>query len=206
MSRRVDLIALPLLPLQTVLFPGGWLRLKVFETRYLDLVSRCLRDDSAFAVVCLRQGSELHQPAAEAVQFETIGVLVRLLEVDAEQAGILKLSCLGGVRVRISAPRQHADGLWLAGASRLRGDDLLPPAPELAPAVSALAKAIESMKSRGQQPFRPPHRLNDAGWVANRWCEILPISLAAKQRLMELDEPALRLKLVDDFLRAKGLV
>jgi Lon protease-like protein len=48
--------------------------------------------------------------------------------------------------------------------------------------------------------------LNDAGWVANRWCEILPISLAAKQKLMELPEPAMRLNLVGEYLRGKGVI
>ena len=41
---------------------------------------------------------------------------------------------------------------------------------------------------------------------ANRWCEILPISVAAKYRLMVLDEPVLRLKLVDEYLRGKGVI
>jgi Lon protease-like protein len=42
--------------------------------------------------------------------------------------------------------------------------------------------------------------------VANRWCEILPIPLGAKQKLMELDEPGLRLQLVHEYLRGKGVV
>ena len=61
------------------------------------------------------------------------------------------------------------------------------------------------MAERGTEPFARPYRLDDAGWVANRWCEILPISSAAKQRLMALDEPVLRLQLVQDYLQGKGL-
>ena len=201
-----DIAALPLFPLQAVLFPGGLLRLKVFEARYLDLVSRCLRECAGFGVVCLRQGSELHHSSAEPLRFETLGVLARLRDVDAEQAGILKISCIGGQRVEVSSPRQQADGLWLADARLRTNDAAVPPPPELARSVAALAKAIESMGAQGQHPFAEPYQLNDMGWVANRWCEILPISLAAKQGLMALDEPGLRLKLVDDFLRSKGLV
>ncbi len=62
------------------------------------------------------------------------------------------------------------------------------------------------MAAQEQRPFALPYQLDDAGWVANRWCEILPISMAAKYRLMRLDEPLLRLKLVDDYLRSKGLI
>ena len=46
--------ALPLFPLQTVLFPDGLLELKIFETRYLDLMSRCMREQAPFGVVALR--------------------------------------------------------------------------------------------------------------------------------------------------------
>jgi uncharacterized protein len=197
---------LPLFPLQAVLFPGGLLRLKVFEARYLDLVSRCLRDNSPFGVVCLRQGAEVRRTDADSVKLETIGVLARLDTVDAEQQGILQVSCQGGQRFEVDAPRQLADGLWLADALCHPDDEVVPPPAELMPTVNALGKAIASLDEQGQHPFNRPHRLDDAGWVANRWCEILPISLAAKQKLMELDEPVLRLKLVDDFLRGKGVV
>jgi Lon protease-like protein len=72
--------------------------------------------------------------------------------------------------------------------------------------VQALANAITTLKAQGAEPFNLPHRLDDAGWVANRWCEILPIPLAAKHRLMLLAEPQLRLRLVDEYLRGKGVV
>ena len=196
--------SLPLFPLQAVLFPGGLLRMRVFEARYLDLVSRCLRDNAPFGVVCLRQGSEVKRN--EAVRFETIGVLARLTDVDAEQAGILKVSCVGSQRFELQSPRQQDDGLWLADVQCHDDDVEVPPPVDLAPTVVALSNAIESLRTQDQYPFVQPHRLDDAGWVANRWCEILPISLAAKQKLMTLDEPALRLKLVDDFLRGKGVV
>lgn len=195
---------LPLFPLQAVLFPGGLLRLRVFEARYLDLVSRCLRDNAPFGVVCLRQGSEVKR--SDPVRFESVGVLASLIDVDAEQAGILKVSCRGGRRFELLTPHQRDDGLWVADV-QAHGDDIeVPPPAELGQTVVALSNAIESLRAQDQHPFITPHRLDDAGWVANRWCEILPISLAAKQKLMMLDEPALRLKLVDDFLRGKGVV
>ncbi len=197
--------ALPLFPLQTVLFPGGLLQLKVFEARYLDLISQCLRRQQPFGVVCLVQGSEL-RGGSDKPQFESTAVLAHLQAVDAEQAGILLVRCLGGQRVQLGQSHRRADGLWLSEASA--GPDDLPAAvpPELLGSAGALAKAIESMAAQEQRPFALPYQLDDAGWVANRWCEILPISMAAKYRLMRLDEPLLRLKLVDDYLRSKGLI
>jgi Lon protease-like protein len=72
--------------------------------------------------------------------------------------------------------------------------------------VQALAEAIKKLQSGDRVPFAAPYRLDEAGWVANRWCELLPISLAAKQKLMELEDPVIRLSLVDGFLRDKKVV
>ena len=199
--------ALPLFPLQSVLFPGGLLLLKVFEARYLDLISDCLRSQTPFAVVHLRQGSELRGAGAgHKILLDDIGVLAHLQDVDAEQPGILRARCVGGERVHLGARQQRGDGLWLAEAALGEPEIAAAVPADLAGTAMALSQAIESLKAQDQHPFLPPFRLDDAGWVANRWCEILPISAAAKQRLMALDEPLLRLKLVQDYLQTKGLV
>ena len=57
-TSTLQLDALPLFPLQLVLFPGAQLALKIFEARYLDLVSNCMRQGQPFGVVCLRAGHE----------------------------------------------------------------------------------------------------------------------------------------------------
>jgi len=198
---------LPLFPLQTVLFPGGLLQLKVFEARYLDLISHCLRSRLPFGVVCLAQGHELRGGGgSDKVRLESTAVLAQLQAVDAEQQGILRVRCLGGARVLLGSPHQRADGLWLSDAQAGPEDAPAAVPPGLADAARALAQAIVSLAAQDQHPFALPHRLDEAGWVANRWCEILPISTAARYRLMVLDAPLLRLKLVDDYLRGKGLL
>jgi uncharacterized protein len=200
------LAALALFPLQSVLFPGSRLNLKVFEARYLDLVSRCLRNNTPFGVLCLRQGAEVAR-AGGPVQFESIGVLAHLEDLDAEQAGILRVRCVGGRRFQIVNPSQDANGLWLAKATLLADDPLAAPEAELLPTVRALANAIGALERKsGAAPFSKPYRFDDAGWVANRWCELLPVPLKAKQRLMQLDDPQVRLRLVDEYLRSKGVV
>jgi Lon protease-like protein len=55
-------------------------------------------------------------------------------------------------------------------------------------------------------PARTPWQLEDCGWVANRWCELLPMPLDQKHRMMTLDSPVLRLELVCDMLRQKGIL
>jgi uncharacterized protein len=198
---------LPLFPLRAVLFPGALLSLKVFEARYLDLVGDCLRTRSPFGVVCLKKGNDAGDLSQE-VRFENVGVLARLDEVDAEQAGILRVRCTGLQRFRITKPPEQRDnGLWVAPeAESLSGDGQRMPGPAMLQTVQALAEAIRKLSERGAAPFAPPYRLDDAGWVANRWCELLPVPMEAKQKLMELEDPVIRLSLVDGFLRDKKVV
>ena len=95
---------------------------------------------------------------------------------------------------------------WACSAEPIAADPLRVPGPAVLPTVQALAGAIKALREQGQTPFAEPYQLDDAGWVANRWCELLPVTLAAKQKLMELDDPVIRLSLVDGFLRDKKVV
>ena len=195
---------LPLFPLGLVLFPGARLGLKVFEARYLDLVAECLRTRAPFGVVCLRAGTDT---ARKGVAIEGIGTLAHIDEVDAEQPGILQVRCTGGQRFRLVAPaEQRENGLWEARTEPLADDPARLPGAAMLQTVSALAEAIRKLRQQDRLPFAEPFRLDDAGWVANRWCELLPVSLAAKQKLMELEDPVVRLSIVDGYLRDKKVV
>jgi len=197
---------LPLFPLQTVLFPGAVLGLRIFEARYLDLMADCLRTRQPFGVVCLKAGTEAGRSDAP-LQVEDVGVLAHLDEVDAEQPGILHVRCQGGERFRLLQPPTPRDnGLWVAPVQSIAPDVLRLPGPAVLATVSALAEAIRKLQVNDRVPFAPPYRLDDAGWVANRWCELLPISLAARQKLMALEDPVIRLSLVDGYLRDKQVV
>jgi Lon protease-like protein len=197
---------LPLFPLQLVLFPGAVLGLKVFEARYLDLISTCMRRRQPFGVLCLKSGADAGH-SEKPVQMETVGVLAHIEDVDAEQPGILRVRCVGGERFRLTeAATQRDNGLWVAPAKVIAPDPVRTPGPATLPTVTALAEAIRKLAAQDRTPFAPPYKLDDAGWVANRWCELLPVSLAAKQKLMELEDPVIRLSLVDGFLRDKKVV
>lgn len=198
--------ALPLFPLRMVLFPEAMLGLKVFEARYLDLVSDCMRTRQPFGVICLSQGAEAG-PSPSVPRFEEVGVLARIDDVDAEQTGILRVQCTGGQRFRLKQPAvQSANGLWKAPITLMPQDPVRMPGPAMLPTVTALAETIKKLQDRDAEPFAQPYRLDDAGWVANRWCELLPVPLAAKQKLMELDDPVIRLSLVDGYLRDKKVI
>jgi len=141
---------LPLFPLQSVLFPDGLLGLKVFEARYLDLVSTCMREQRPFGVVSLRRGTEARTPGE--VEFERIGCMAELIEVDSAQPGILHVRCRGGARFETHESRQQADGLWVGSVSRIEADDSVLPTQELVGSAKGLANAIATLRQQGNTP------------------------------------------------------
>jgi len=195
--------ALPLFPLQTVLFPDGLLELKIFETRYLDLMARCMREQAPFGVVALRSGGETARSAAGAsVSLFDVGTLAGLIEVDSPETNILLVRCRGGQRFRLGAVRQEPDGLWVGDAAPVADDPAVAPSATHANVVKSLVDAVATLSAQGAEPFLQPHRFDDAGWVANRWCEILPLPIDAKHRLLSLD-PISRLDIVDSLMRVR---
>ena len=196
---------LPLFPLHAVLFPDGLLELKIFEARYLDLMSRCMREQRPFGVVALRSGGEAKVSDAP-VTLHHAGTLAELIEVDSAQAGILLVRARGTRRFLLDSPRQLADGLWVGRARELPVDEVLAPAAAHEDIVKNLAAAVATLAAQGAAPFLEPHRFDDAGWVANRWCEILPIPVEAKLRLMMFSDPLGRLDIVDSSMRGQSPV
>ena len=106
-----------------------------------------------------------------------------------------------------SASKVHRRSrLWQCAIGEVEADARELPAAAMFETVKALSNAIATLRERGQLPFVEPFRLDDAGWVANRWCELLPIPLSAKYKLMALEDPAVRLSVVDGYLRDKQVV
>jgi Lon protease-like protein len=202
MAERIE--GLPLFPLGVVMFPLARLPLRVFEARYLDLVSDCLRRDAPFGIVTLTQGGEVRSGGA--VAFSTQGCLARVVSCDSPQMGLLQVVCCGGRRFETGAVRQEADGLWRADAELLADDPPGAPPEDCRDAVQALEMACANLAAQGRTPFSEPYAFDDAAWVANRWCEILPIPAPTKLKLMMLPDAQARLRLVADFLRRRGIV
>jgi len=213
MTTRPVLRSLPLFPLGTVLFPGGVLPLRIFEVRYLDMIGRCHKSGAPFGVVCLTQGSEVRRAGAQAESFATLGTLAAIREFDAPQAGLLQIECVGTQRFRLQSSELQKHGLWTADAEVVADDIAMALPDDLQHTADALRRLIDALEERqrteGNGPVRlpigQPYRFEDCGWVANRWCELLPMQAGLKQRLMELDSPLMRLELVSDLLARNGI-
>jgi Lon protease-like protein len=180
---------LPLFPLNTVLFPGGPLSLRIFEPRYLDMVRRCLKELSPFGVVLILAGAEAGDVSAVA----DVGTSARLVDFDTLPDGLLGVTCVGERRFRLQRRWQQGDGLNLAEIDYLPTD-----APQALPQpLGHLSELLREVlpKIGGGYAHIDSH-YEEAGWVGNRWAEILPLTVAERLELLVLDDPVARLERV----------
>ena len=223
-TTSTTLTQLPLFPLQAVLFPGGSLPLRIFEVRYLDMIGRCHKAGETFGVVCLSEGSDTRRRAPDAgagkasgdgfahEAFLPVGTLARITKFERPQPGLMMIGCVGTQRFRVQRSEQLKHGLWVADVELLTDDAVVPVPDDLVftrEALQGLVRNIElSIEQSGEagfeMPLFKPYRWDDCGWLANRWCEMLPLQPELKQRFMALDSPVLRLELVADTLGQIG--
>ena len=209
MTQTLTLSSLPLFPLASVLFPEGVLALRVFEVRYLDMVRKCHQTGAPFGVVSLTQGSEVRRAGAPDEQFHDVGTLAVIEQLASPQPGLITLVCKGTERFRITQRNHLVHGLWIASVSQLDRDLSIPIPEDLKKTATALTQVLHTLHARDAlnpaAKLPTPEQLDDCGWVANRWCELLPVPMELKQRLMELDNPLVRLELVGDVLERTGI-
>jgi len=189
----------PIFPLQTVLYPGGLLPLRIFEVRYMDMARACLRDKSAFGICLIREGQEVGAPAVP----EKVGCLARIAECDMEELGILKVKAEGLERFRIVSTEVNRQGL-IVGEIEKHGAEA--PAAEAVGFPECAEFLRKVMAGIGPERFAEPFRFDDATWVGFRLAEILPLRGEVKQKLLELTDAALRIAILHRFLRQQRLL
>jgi uncharacterized protein len=208
MDEPLTLQSLPLFPLSAVLFPQGVLPLRIFEVRYLDMIKRCHGAAAPFGVVALTEGSEVRRPEQQE-RFHEVGTLARIDELSQPQSGLLHIRCSGLQRFRIQRSERLKHGLWVADVTHLPDDHDVGIPADLQATADMLGQLMDRLRAQldpGEQlPFPTDTHLDAAGWVANRWCELLPLPVPLKQRLMELQNPLVRLELINDFLNRQQI-
>ncbi len=181
-----------LFPLSTVLFPGGLLPLRIFETRYVDMIGRCLRSGEAFGVVLARRGSDTDPE----VETATVGTGARIVDFQTLEDGLLGILCHGERRFRIRSRSRRVDGLNCAGIDWL-GDRPTPVPVRYQPLVPVLRRALSKLKTIGRYGASD---YEDACWIAYRIAELLPLDRELQQRVLETEEPLERLALLEPLL------
>jgi Lon protease-like protein len=182
-----NFIEIPLFPLRTVLFPDGYLPLRIFEQRYLKMVRDCASNDSDFGVCLIIEGEEAIAPVRPALT----GTLAEIVDWYTLEDGLLGVTAIGADRFRVHHTERQSDGLMIGQV------ELLPePATEVVPpAYSVLSQVLARFMEKvgDQYPGHTAERLDDANWVGYRLAELLPLAAIEKQQLLELNEPLKRL-------------
>ena len=181
-----------LFPLNTVLFPGGRLPLRIFEQRYMEMAKACLREDRPFGVCLIVEGNEVGAPATPA----EVGCLARIASWDMPQLGVLHVVAVGQERFRLGERRIEPDGLQRARLEMLEADIDGPIPAECRRCVELLERVIEQAPGL----FDAPPRLDSSAWVGARLAEALPLPNPAKQALLELNDARARLQRINQLL------
>jgi len=187
-----------LFPLHTVLFPGGLLPLRVFEPRYMEMATACLRERMPFGVCLIREGSEVGAPAVP----HAVGCLARITQWDMQQLGVLSITVRGEGRFRVLEKRVQRDGLIRSEIELLANEDDASVPEALAVCARVLKAIIDDGAVSG---IEAPFRFESSAWVSARLTEILPLPLAFKQQLLETDDSNRRLEALRDALHDQKL-
>lgn len=198
-ARQHESFVIPIFPLNTVLFPGGKLQLKVFEPRYMDMVSACLKDKQSFGISLIRSGEETGAPAVP----EQVGCLVDITDWDMTQLGMLNIQVLGTQRFRVEHSHTRGSGLIIAtGVPIAEEPPQQLPEQHLACATT-LRRIIEHL---GTERFAMPLRYDDTVWVGYRLAELLPLKRSARQNMLVMNDSLVRIEILHSFLAQQGLL
>ena len=182
-----DSSVIALFPLHAVLFPGGPLPLRIFETRYTDMVRRSMREQQPFGVVLIQEGDEAGVVATTA----TVGCTARIADFHTLHDGLLGIACVGERKFRVLRVWRADDGLNMGEVAWLPAEPDLPLPADCQRLATTVRRALEELAEHYENVEK---KFEDAAWVGARIAELLPIDLADKQALLELDDPIERLR------------
>ena len=140
-----------------------------------------------------------------------------------QQLGLLQIRTIGGERFRLLASETQANGLLVGDIETIEADEDRPVAAQHQPCVDLLTRIIDDLGAQlaekrrtgeapedsevmAQLPFEQPYRMESSSWVSNRLCEVLPVPLKAKQKLMELTDAGTRLEIVHTYLKQHAVL
>ena len=191
----------PLFPLNAIVCPQGRISLQIFEPRYLDMVSDCLKTDTPFVAVLLREDTGTGSGDKE--EFYRVGTLAKVVDFDKGACdGFINVTIEGISQVSLSLAVQQDDGLWVADIVRPNEEDFV----ALPEQYSELRAVLEALV---QHPFVQGLHMDidycDGRQVGWRLTELLPMENRQKQMLFELKDPIQRLAELSDQLASMML-
>ena len=187
-----DTVDLPIFPLRTILFPGSKLPLRIFEPRYIDMVSRCMREDTEFGIILSRESTDPKM-------FETYdtGTLAKIIDWDQGEDGLLGITTKGTQKFRLIELNKQEDGLNIGTIERIEREGDYQPIEHFKHLVVLLQAILDDVNiySDDEKNF------DSASWISYRFAEILPLKIEDKQNCLEIDDPIIRLNFLEPLIK-----
>ena len=189
MSDKVDL---PIFPLRTILFPGSKLPLRIFEPRYIDMVSRCMREDTEFGIILSRESTDPKM-------FETYdtGTLAKIIDWDQGEDGLLGITTKGTQKFRLVELNKQEDGLNIGTIERIEREGDYQPIEHFNHLVVLLQAILDDVNIYNDDE----KNFDSAAWISYRFAEILPLKIEDKQKCLEIDDPIIRLNFLEPLIK-----
>ena len=183
---------LPIFPLRTILFPDSKLPLRIFEPRYIDMVSRSMREDSEFGIILSRESTEPKM-------FETYdtGTLAKIIDWDQGGDGLLGITTIGTQKFRLKELNKQEDGLNIGSIERIEKEGDYKPLKEFTHLVELLQAILDDVNIYGNDE----KNFDSASWISYRFAEILPLRIEDKQKCLEIDDPIIRLNFLEPLIK-----
>ncbi len=190
---------LPIFPLKTVLFPEGPLSLKIFEPRYLDMLTECEKNGTGFGVCLIRDGNE----TGKAADIYLTGTLAQVTFWESRKDGLLGVSVKGERKFHILDKTVEKNELTVAEVKLVELEPVQAVPEQFLPMVTVLEKIMQTLK----HPYITlEKKYNNACWVGSRLGELLPLSLEKKQQLLEMNEANARLAMLYEEMLTMGIL
>ena len=194
---------LPMFPLNTVLFPGMSVPLRVFEDRYRALVHHLLRvedpTDRVFGSVGIREGYEVGEHGAQ--WLFRVGCRVKMTEVEPQPDGTFELVAVGLDRIELD--RLDTSGAYPVGhVTPLVEHDVVVPTEVSLAARTTYAEYCDALLDIDREP--PAADLpRDPAYLSWALAALAPLSLPERQALLEAEDTTDRLQMVTAVLRGE---
>ena len=184
---------IPLFPLNVVLFPEGELKLRIFEPRYIDMVSDCLRNDTGFGVCLIQEDKDM----SKSTDFFSMGTYAKIIDWSQMEDGLLGIVIKGEKRFRVNSHKSSKNNLRVGEIDWLSDDDNPMPA-----SYQNFSDLLKEIVVRYELPIgNMPDRFDEANWVSERLAELLPFDLSIKQEILEMNSASNRFEYMETLLK-----
>ena len=191
---------IPLFPLRVGMFPRGRLHLQIFERRYIDLVTHCMRTSSGFGICLLKEGEEVVQEGTNQTIHRT-GTYSNIIDWDQLENGLLGITVEGSAKFSIEDCWQSDSGVLQGNVQFNETDNVGRETIPLDDQYTALADLLQNLESHPlveqKKLIIDYNNLWDLGW---RLSELIPIEIEQKQQLLEIDDPWERIQSIEQLV------